>query len=110
MTSIKTTSIKYQVDDKEIELDFYIGNPAKGAHPIGFQRSIIKEIYGGQLPKDANDLISYVKKISDLYHLPFADVFSYLQKEANLLLQKKKKRKKEILAIQKLKMSAKGDK
>jgi hypothetical protein len=102
MSSIKTTNIKYKVGDKELDVDFHIGNPAKGAHPIGFQKSIIKENYGGELPKDANDLMEYVKKVSDLYHLPFVDVFDYLQIEAKSLLRKKKNIKKEIDLVGKL--------
>jgi hypothetical protein len=103
MTSVKTTSIKYNIDGKEVDVDFHIGNPTKGADPIGFQRSIIKENYGGGVPQEVNDLIKYVKKISDLYHLPFVDVFEYLQKETKSLLKKKKNFKKEMLAIENFK-------
>jgi hypothetical protein len=99
--SIKKTTIKYHINGQEMDIDFHIGNPAKGENPIGFQSSIIKKNYGGKVPKDADDLIKYVKKISDLYHIPFSEVFDYIQKESKNLLIKKKKIKQEILKIKK---------
>jgi len=98
--TIKKTKIKYEIDGKDIDVDFYIGNPAKGEHPVGFQQQILKEKSGGRLKKEASDLMEFVKKISDLYKISFGDVFDYLQKTAVSIRKRRRNIKKEIIAVE----------
>ena len=63
---------------------FYIGNSAKGTHPIGFQSKWISKERGGVVPQNLMDSLAKLKEISDTQKVPFEDLCEYVIKEVQL--------------------------
>jgi len=62
---------------------FYIGDAAKGSHPIGFQSNWLGKERGGSVPKDLMDSLSRLKEIADTQRVSFEDLCEYVIKEIN---------------------------
>ena len=60
---------------------FYIGDAAKGNHPIGFQSNWLSKTKGGAVPQDLMDSLMKLKEISDKQKVPFEDLCEYVIKE-----------------------------
>ncbi len=60
---------------------FYIGDAAKGNHPIGFQSNWLSKTKGGVVPQDLMDSLMKLKEISDTQKVPFEDLCEYVIKE-----------------------------
>lgn len=63
---------------------FYIGDAAKGAHPIGFQSVWLSKEKGGVVPENLMESLEKLKKISDEGRVPFEDLCEYVIKEIEL--------------------------
>ena len=81
----KLVTVKYDINGKLNDVDFYIGNPAKNTNPVHFQQKIIGELTGGSLPKEIKKSFDEVKQFADNNHVAFADVFSYLRDEYKMI-------------------------
>ena len=81
----KVITIKYDINGKLNDVDFYIGNPAKNTNPVYFQQKIISEMMGGSLPKEIKKSFDEVKQFADNNNISFVDVFSYLRDEYKMI-------------------------
>ncbi|MCE3254855.1 MAG: hypothetical protein K0R25_349 [Rickettsiaceae bacterium] len=59
----------------------YIGNPAKGSHPLGFQSRWLAEKKGGMIPKALMDALAKLVKISTEQKVSFEELCEYVVKE-----------------------------
>lgn len=60
---------------------FFIGDAAKGTHPIGFQSTWLSKEKGGVVPKNLMESLSKLKEISDNGRVSFEDLCEYVVKE-----------------------------
>ena len=63
---------------------FYIGDAAKGSHPIGFQSTWLAKNKAGIVPKDLMDSLAKLKEIADTQKVSFEDLCEYVIKEIDL--------------------------
>jgi hypothetical protein len=69
---------------KKYPVTFYIGNAAKGEHPIAFQSNWLSKEKGGIVPKDLMESLEKLKEISDNSKVPFEELCEYVIQEINL--------------------------
>lgn len=69
---------------KKSPVTFYIGDAAKGNHPIGFQSKWLDKEKGGVVPKNLMESLLKLKEISDTQKVPFEDLCQYVIDEINL--------------------------
>jgi hypothetical protein len=62
---------------------FYIGNPATGSHPLGFQNKWLSTTKGGFVPPDIMESFSKLAEISVKNRVPFEDLCAYVIEELN---------------------------
>jgi hypothetical protein len=68
---------------KKYPVTFYIGDAAKGSHPIGFQSTWLSKERGGKVPEELMDSLMRLKEISDTQKVSFEDLCEYVIKEIN---------------------------
>jgi len=56
----------------------YIGSPALGSHPLGFQSKWLSTTKGGNVPADIMDSFSKLSEISNTNRVPFEDLCAYV--------------------------------
>ena len=69
---------------QKIPVTFYIGDAAKGNHPIGFQSNWLSKEKGGMVPKELMDSLMRLKEIADTQKVSFEDLCSYVISEIQL--------------------------
>ncbi len=69
---------------KKHPVTFYIGDAAKGNHPIGFQSNWLSKEKGGMVPKELMDSLMRLKEIADTQKVSFEDLCSYVISEIQL--------------------------
>jgi hypothetical protein len=69
---------------KKHPVTFYIGDAAKGNHPIGFQSTWLSKEKGGVVPKDLMDSLMRLKEIADTQKVSFEDLCEYVIKEIQM--------------------------
>jgi hypothetical protein len=70
---------------KKYPVTFYIGDAAKGEHPIAFQSNWLSKEKGGVVPKDLMESLEKLKEISDNSKVPFEELCEYVIQEIKLL-------------------------
>lgn len=56
----------------------YIGNPAAGSHPLGFQSKWLSSTKGGNVPPDIMDSFSKLAEISEKNRVSFEELCAYV--------------------------------
>ncbi len=81
---VKKFSYLCEFAGKKHPVTFYIGDAAKGNHPIGFQSTWLSKEKGGVVPKTLMDSLMRLKEISDTQKVSFEDLCEYVIKEIQL--------------------------
>ena len=78
----------------------YIGNPAKGSHPLGNQSKWLSENRGGNIPGNIMESFAKLQELSEKNKVPFEELCEYAIKELNAQneLQKQVKKSSELSA------------
>ncbi len=61
----------------------YIGDPADGSHPLGFQSKWLGKEKGGSIPESIMDSFAKIADISKKSRVSFEELCSYLIEETN---------------------------
>jgi hypothetical protein len=64
------------VNQQELPISFYVGDPQETSHPIGYQMKYLSQ-RGVAVPEDI------VKSLSSLNEIPFEELFQYVADELN---------------------------
>lgn len=59
----------------------YVGNPAKGSHPLGFQAQWLNKDRGGTIPSNIMDSFAKLVEISEKNRVSFEELCSYVIEE-----------------------------
>lgn len=92
-------------DGKESSIKFYIGEAAKGSHPIQFQSQWLGKEYGGKVSKKVMDSLQKLKEIADENRLNFTEICDYVfdelrkNKEINSEIMRSNKQKEIVAQI-----------
>ena len=78
---VKKFSYLCDFGGKKHPVTFYIGDAAKGNHPLGFQSTWLSKEKGGMIPKDLMDSLMRLKEIADTQKVSFEDLCEYVIKE-----------------------------
>lgn len=62
-------------------VDFYVGNPAIGSHPLAFQSKWLSSTKRGLIPNEIIDSFSKLVDISEKNRIPFEDICEYVVDE-----------------------------
>lgn len=62
---------------------FYIGEAAKGSHPIQFQSQWLATQFGGKVPKEVMESLAKLKEISEKNRVSFEELCEYTFEEVN---------------------------
>jgi hypothetical protein len=76
----------------------YVGNPAVGSHPLGFQSKWLNKERGGNIPQNVMDSFAKLTEIAEKNRVPFEDLCVYVIEElqSNNELQQDFKRASEF--------------
>lgn len=61
----------------------YVGNPAKGSHPLGFQSKWLSDEKGGTIPSNIMDSFAKLVEISEKNKVSFEELCTYVIDELN---------------------------
>ena len=61
----------------------YVGSPAKGCHPLGFQSKWLSNEKGGSIPSEVMDSFEKLQKIADETNVAFEELCAYVIEELN---------------------------
>ncbi len=64
-------------------ITLYVGNPAKGSHPLGFQSKWLAKNRSGKIPEDIMDAFSRIAEIAEKHRVAFEELCSYVINELN---------------------------
>jgi len=64
-------------------ITLYVGDPAIGSHPLGFQSNWLGKARGGTVPPDIMDAFAKLKDVSEKNKVPFEDLCAYVIEELN---------------------------
>lgn len=78
---VKKFSYICDFSGKPYPVTFYIGDAAKGNHPIGFQSNWLSKTKGGMVPKELMESLAKLKEISDTQKIPFDELCEYVVQE-----------------------------
>jgi hypothetical protein len=59
-------------------VDFYVGNPAVGSHPLAFQSKWLSSTKRGVIPHEIMDSFAKLVEISEKNRIPFEDLCEYV--------------------------------
>ncbi len=59
----------------------YLGEPAKGSHPLGFQNKWLGDNRGGRVPQEIMDSFQKLLEIAEKNNVPFGDLCEHVIKE-----------------------------
>jgi len=61
----------------------FVGSPANGSHPLGFQSKWLSSEKGGTIPNEVMESFEKLQKIAEETNVPFEDLCSYVIEEIN---------------------------
>lgn len=61
----------------------YVGEPAIGSHPLGFQNKWLSAAKGGAVPSNIMEAFDELRDISEKNRVPFEDLCAYVIEELN---------------------------
>ncbi len=59
-------------------IDLYVGNPASGSHPLGFQSKWLATSKSGTIPSEIMNSFAKLVEISEKNRVPFEDLCEYV--------------------------------
>ncbi len=80
---IKKFTINCNFTGQKAPVDFYIGDPALGTHPLNFQNRWLNA-KGGEVPKNFMDTFTEIQKISERNKVSFEELCTYVLEEIRL--------------------------
>lgn len=81
---VKKFSISCAFDGgSQSPVEFFVGDPSYGKHPIEFQSKWLTEVKGGHVPQDVMDSIQKIKELSEKNNILFEDLCFYAITMAN---------------------------
>ncbi len=78
---VKKFSVDCDFSGTKHKVDFYVGNPAEGNHPLSFQSKWLAENRHGHIPEDLMNTFSQINDISTQNKVPFEDLLEYISNE-----------------------------
>ncbi|MCO6489886.1 MAG: DUF2610 domain-containing protein [Phaeodactylibacter sp.] len=102
---MKKFTIPCDFGDKKAPFDVYIGNPAKGNHPLFFQSAWLAETRGGSIPGEVMESFQKLLALSEKNGVSFEDLCVYALEAANSEKAEKEgaKKNKDLEKVKELK-------
>jgi hypothetical protein len=76
-----TTNCNFGAQQNPVTL--YVGEPAIGSHPLGFQNKWLSTSKGGAVPANIMKAFDELRDISEKNRVPFEDLCAYVIEELN---------------------------
>ena len=70
------------VNQQELAISFYVGDPQETSHPIGYQMKYLSQ-KGVSVPEDIVKSLSSLNEIAKKNRVPFEELFQYVADELN---------------------------
>jgi hypothetical protein len=70
------------VNQQELPISFYVGDPQETSHPIGYQMKYLSQ-RGVAVPEDIVKSLSSLNEIAKRNRVPFEELFQYVTDELN---------------------------
>lgn len=80
---VKKFTVPCDFGGKKYPVTFYVGDSAKGTHPIGFQSKWLSSEKGGMVSSELSESLMKLKEISDQNKVSFEELCSYVIDEIN---------------------------
>jgi hypothetical protein len=80
---VKKFTTNCDFSGKKAPITLYVGDPAIGSHPLGFQSTWLGKARGGTVPTDIMDAFAKLKDVSEKNKVPFEDLCAYVIEELN---------------------------
>ena len=81
---VKKFTINCDFGGQFAPVTFYIGDSAKGTHPLGFQNRWLSNERGGAIPQNIMDALAKLKESAEANNVSFEELCSYVIDEINL--------------------------
>jgi hypothetical protein len=80
---VKKFTAKCDFGGQKFPVNFYIGSPSIGSHPLNFQSKWLADNRGGNVPKDIMDAFEKLSEVSTKHRVAFEDLCEYVIEELN---------------------------